>query len=507
MLRALLRSLVGRHRALGPDASKRAGYAARTAGDPDAALAHFLHAAHLRPGDAEAWNAAGMLHLARGEPGEAIDALRQALAAPHGPAVESNYLYALLLDPALDSGALLAAHLDWARRHADPLTARAPAPAPRPPNRRLRIGYVSPDFRKHVIAWFIEPVLRAHDREAFEVYAYQSAAHEDAVTARLRTHAEHWRSIAALDDDSAAQRVREDGIDLLVDLAGHTAGGRPLLFARRPAPLQWSWLGYIGTTGMRAMDARVSDEALEPAALAAGWYREALVRLPGSCYCYAASPTLPEVGPSPAARGQGVSFASLNRIEKVGDAALDAWARLLQRVPKSRLQIAAASSRQARERIGARFAAQGIGAERIAFLPGMRYESFAGVYAGVDIALDAFPVNGASTTCEALWMGVPVVSLGVPRIGGRLGASVLGAAGCGEWFTTDVEAYIDAAARLAADPVALARTRAGLRARVAASRLTDARGFTRALEQAYRDAARSAGLLAPPASPVDPARA
>ncbi|HEY5638268.1 MAG TPA: hypothetical protein VIS77_15365 [Burkholderiales bacterium] len=493
MLRALLRSLVSRRHASGPEVSKQAGYAARAAGDPDAALAHFLHAAHLRPGDAEAWNAAGMLHLSRGEPAEAIDALRQALAAPHGAAVESNYLYALLLDPALDADAILAAHLDWARRHADPLTARAPAPAPRPPDRRLRIGYVSPDFRKHVIAWFIEPVLRAHDRDRFEVYAYHSGAHEDAVTARLRTHVEHWRSIGALDDGSAAERIREDGIDILVDLAGHTAGGRPLLFARRPAPLQWSWLGYIGTTGMQAMDARISDEALEPAALAAGWYREALVRLPGSCYCYAASTALPEVGPSPAARGQGVTFASLNRIEKVSNAALDAWARLLQRVPTSRLRIAAASSRQARERIGARFAAQGIGAERIVFMAGMRYESFAKTYAGVDIALDAFPVNGASTTCEALWMGVPVVSLGVPRIGGRLGASVLGAAGCSEWFTTNVEAYIDAAARLAADPVALARTRAGLRARVSASRLADAAGFTRDLEDAYRAAARRAG--------------
>lgn len=507
MLRALLRSLVGGRRAPGPGASKQAGYAARTAGDPDKALAHFLHAAHLRPEDAEAWNAAGMLHLARGEPTEAIDALRQALAAPHGPAVESNYLYALLLDPALDSGDILAAHLDWARRHADPLTAIAPAAPPRAPNRRLRIGYVSPDFRKHVIAWFIEPVLRAHDREAFEVFAYHSAAHEDAVTARLRTHTEHWQSIAAMDDDSAAQRIRDDGIDILVDLAGHTAGGRPLLFARRPAPLQWSWLGYIGTTDMRAMDARVSDDALEPAALATGWYREPLQRLPQSCYCYAPSPTLPEVGPSPAARGQGVTFASLNRIEKVSDAALEAWAQVLQRVPGARLQIAAASSRQARERIGAIFAARGIGAGRIVFLPGMRYETFARVYAEVDIALDAFPVNGASTTCEALWMGVPVVSLGVPRIGGRLGASVLGAAGCGEWFTTNVEAYIETAARLASDPASLAHTRADLRARVAASRLVDADGFTRALEQAYHDAARGAGLLAASGSPVTPARA
>lgn len=486
LIRRLLQSLLSRRNQPTVHELKRLGYEAHVAGNFDLALERFIAAAHRDEGDAEAWNAAGMLHLACGEPVEAIEALHCAIsAAPNWQIAQSNLLFSLVFDPALKSEDILAEGRRWAQRFADPLL-RSPRVRAKASGQRIRIGYCSADFRKHVVAWFIEPLLRAHDREAFEIHGFYNHTREDAITARLRPLFDGWHPIAGLDDATAAQSVRDARIDILVDLAGHTADGRPLMFARKPAPVQMTWLGYSGSTGMQAMDFRLSDYAIDPPGLAEPRHAERLLRISGSCYCYGPPQTLPAVSASPALASGTVTFGALNRMEKHSDAALDAWVSILKAVPRSRLKFAVASSSRCCDRILRKFSGSGISASRIEFLKGMSHEAFAEVYAGIDIALDSFPLNGAATTCETLWMGLPVISLTVPRIGGSIGASLLGAAGCGEWIAHDVEEYVRLAATLTGDIDGLDSVRQGLRRRLAASGLLDAEDFAHRIEDAYR---------------------
>jgi predicted O-linked N-acetylglucosamine transferase (SPINDLY family) len=354
--------------------------------------------------------------------------------------------------------------------------------------RRLRVGYVSADFRRHSVAYFIEPVLGAHDRERFEVYGYCNHALEDEVTARLRARADGWVNCVRLSDEELAQRIRADRIDILVDLTGHTAGNRLLMFARKPAPVQVTYLGYPTSTGLSAIDYRLTDWEVDPPGYEA-YNAERPVRLEHSYYCYRPLETSPPVSALPARQAGHITFASFNNFAKASPATQELWARVLEAVPGSRLLLKAKSLEDAgvRASVLERLTRLGVEPARVEL---RGWEGEVGgqlvLYGRVDIGLDTHPYNGGTTTCEALWMGVPVVTLAGDTHASRMGASLLKVAGLSQLVARSAEQYVRIAQELAQDLDALERLRSGMRERLRGSALLDEHGFTRRLEAAYR---------------------
>jgi predicted O-linked N-acetylglucosamine transferase (SPINDLY family) len=415
---------------------------------------------------------------------DAIASYRQALAIDPGfvPA-HSNLVFAMLYDPAADGAGLLAAHRDWGTRHAPKLP---PRPALAPARRRLRVGYVSPDLCRHSVCYFAEPLLEAHDPAAVEIYCYAEVTAPDDVTARLRRHVQGWRSTVGISDDAVADRIRADGIDVLVDLAGHTAGNRLPVFARRPAPVQAAWLGYPFSTGLAAFDYLVGDRVLTPPGVPA---LEQVWALPRPWICYRAPGYAPSPSPVPA-RGAGhVTFGSFGNLAKLNERVVAAWAAILARLPDARLVLNNAwlSDAATRARFVGLFARHAIRQDRLELIATAPHDVTLARYAAIDIALDPFPFNGLTVTCEALWTGVPVITLAAQdRPVGRMGAALLTALGLEQLIARTPEDYIETAVALARDVEALAALRAGLRPRMAASALADGPGLARALEEAYR---------------------
>jgi predicted O-linked N-acetylglucosamine transferase (SPINDLY family) len=382
---------------------------------------------------------------------------------------------------------VFAEHRQWGRLHADALTAAAgPHSNDRTPDRRLRIGYVSGHFFGHAVNFFSEPILASHDHRQCEVYCYSNSAHADETTARLRTYAQQWREIHALDDEQAAELVRQDQVDILVDLAGHIGGNRLLVFARKPAPIQVTYIGYQNTTGMAAMDYRLTDEWADPPGMSEAYYTEKLVRLPRSFFCYRPSPEAPAVSPLPALSNGFVTFGSFNNFAKVTPEVLSAWGALLQAVPQSRLVILAHAVRSLGEYLARAFERQGISAERVTLADRCSRGEYLEWIRRVDIALDPFPFNGHTTTCDALWQGVPVVTLAGRTYASRFGSSAHVNLDLRDLIAQSPEQYVEIATRLAGDVGRLSELRATLRERMAGSPLLDFAGFTRHLEAAYR---------------------
>jgi protein O-GlcNAc transferase len=386
--------------------------------------------------------------------------------------------------------------------HEDPQTIAAvhseygsllPPPRPRaawrPRPERLRVGYVSGDFVRHSVSYFMGGLLEFADRQRFEVYCYHNNVRADDVTEVLKTQAEHWVECHGMSDDGLRRRIEADGIDVLIDLSGHTAGSRILLFAQRAAPVQVAYLGYPTVSGVPAMDFRISDTVIDPGdqpVLA----HDLPLALPRSMFCYSPSVHTPLAPPPVLQRGH-ITFGSFNNIAKLTDHTLALWAAAMNAVPGSRLLLKATSMAQASNRrsIEVFMAARGIAAERLDLVAWVAdKDGHLSLYNEVDIALDTFPYNGATTTCEALWMGVPVVSRRGATHTSRMGASLLHAIGRTEWLADDDEGFARIAASLAADPDGLARWRADSRAYLHASELFDARGFARAFEAALDEA-------------------
>lgn len=471
-----------------PEAHNILGHALQLTGRSGAAEASFQEALRLQPGYAPAHDNLGRLCRAAGRLHEAVAHYNAALAAQPSPATHSNLLLVLNFVPGLSPAVILDEHRRWNERYAAPLAPpRRPAPA-RPAGHRLRVGYLSPDFAHHSVGYFIEPVLAAHDRARCEVFCYANVAAPDRFTERMRGHAEHWRDVASLDDEAAAALIRRDDLDLLVDLAGHTARHRLLVLARRPAPVQATWIGYPNTTGNGAIDYRLTDAISDPPGETEAWHTERLARLPGPFSCYRPDDDAPAVSTLPALRGGGVTFGSLNQLAKVTPAVVTLWARVLAAVPGSRLllKVPGRGDPQAAQRIAAAFSTAGIGPDRLE-LHGERLPTAAhlALYHGIDIALDPFPYNGTTTSCEALWMGVPVLTLAGRTHVARVGASLLTHLGLPDWITAGEDDYVARAVAAAADLPALAALRAGLREKMRASPLCDAPAFTRGLEQTF----------------------
>jgi predicted O-linked N-acetylglucosamine transferase (SPINDLY family) len=359
----------------------------------------------------------------------------------------------------------------------------------REPGRRLKVGYVSPDFRQHSVAYFVDPLLKGHDQQAVEVFCYAEVARPDAVTARLRGYGGHWLVTVGLSDDDLTERIRTDGIDILVDLAGHTEKNRLGVFAHKPAPVQVTWLGYPNTTGRKSIDYRLVDAVTDPVGEADAWASETLVRVEGGFLCYAGSRGAPEPTAPPCLMTDTVTFGSFNNPAKLSPATLDAWGSLLARLPQARLLLKGRPFADAATRalFLSRLGERGVAAERVELVAWMPSgAAHLGLYNRVDIALDPFPYNGTTTTCEALWMGVPVVTLRGDRHRGRVGASLLTQVGLKDWIASSMEEYLEIADTLAGDPDHLKYLRRTLRPRLAASPLCDGRAFARKIEAAYR---------------------
>jgi predicted O-linked N-acetylglucosamine transferase (SPINDLY family) len=459
-------------------------------GRPDEAVARAGQALALQPGLAEALNTQGRGLQELGRLDEAVARYRQAIRLrPDYAEAHSNLLMTLNYLPDLPAAGLAGEHARFGDRFQRGLPAR-PLPANlREPERRLRVGYVSGDFRDHVVGHFVEPLFAAHDRSRIAVHGYSETLRPDAVTRRLRGLAEGWRDTAGLDPETLAGQIRADGIDILVDLAGHSAFNRLPVFARRPAPVQVTWLGYPATTGLSAIDYRLVDAVTDPPGAADRLASETLVRLGPGFLCYRPPPA-PEPGPPPLDRNGFVTFGSFNNLNKVNDRVIALWAALLHREATARLllksrQLACGSVREALRRA---FAGHGIGDGRLELLGWTPAASgHLETYRRIDLALDPFPYNGTTTTCEALWMGVPVVTLAGDRHAARVGASLLGQLGLDGLVAGDAAGYVAIAASLAGDPERLAGLRATLRDRMRAAPLCDAPGFARRIEAAYRE--------------------
>ena len=355
------------------------------------------------------------------------------------------------------------------------------------------MGFVSADLRTHSVAWFLLPLLRALDPRRVQAVGYANGGREDAMTDRLRSACTGWRRIESMSDAQVVEQVRADGIDLLIDLSGHSAGHRLGVFAQRAAPLQATWLGYPNTTGLATVDLRLVDAITDPVDTAQALASERLLRIDEGFLCYRA----PEDAPEPAQRDAHAAptFGSFNNLQKISPSTVDLWAAVLSAEPEASLLLKAGGLEQAsvQARLQAVFASRGIAPARLCFLPRTAgVAEHLAAYGEIDVALDTWPYHGTTTTCEALWMGVPVITRVGDRHASRVGASLLTAAGCAEDVAGDTGGFVGAARRALARVRSDTQSRAALRARLAASALTDAAGFadrfTRALEQAWAEA-------------------
>jgi predicted O-linked N-acetylglucosamine transferase (SPINDLY family) len=454
-------------------------------------LAHCRRAIALSPNLAAAHHHLANALTEEGDRAGAIASYRRAVELdPADHDAHSNLILVALTDPDYDAARLGALARAWARQHADPLREhQRPHANDADLDRPLRIGYVSPDLRAHPLRHFLRPLLRNHDRTAFEVYLYASVEHEDAVTEEYRAWAgDKFREIRRMDDGAAAELVRRDRIDILVDLAVHGAGHRLRLFACKPAPLQMTWLGYAGTTGLDAIDYRITDPFIDPPGTDLSVYSEASWHLPESFWCYDALGTDLGVGPLPALAAGFITFGCLGSARKVHPGVVSLWARVLAAVPRSRLLLV--GEEHAREALLRAFAAAGVEADRLEITGRLPHREYLARYNRIDVGLDTFPFAGGTTSLDAAWMGVPVVTLSGGTALHRAGVSIAMNLGLPELVAHSPDELVARAADLARDPERLGRLRAQLRGRLEASPLGDAPRFARHLEAAFRTAWR-----------------
>ena len=450
---------------------------------PDEAEAAFRRTIAVEPGFLRAYRMLGGVLLAQCRIDEALELYRR---APRDPDLQSAELFALNAYESVSEDELYARHTEFGRRLEEAYPARFAFRGARDPKRRLRIGYVSGDFSYHVVALFMQPVLERRDRAAVEVFCYSTSGRVDEYTRQLMAHADVWRPSAGLSDAQLADAIHADRIDILVDLAGHSGEPRLRVFAQKPAPVQATWLGYLNTTGMTRIDYRISDRHADPAGLTDARHTEKLARLPNSQWCYrpfmstAPAPTPPRV------RNGFVTFGSFNQAVKLSQASRKLWAEILSRVAGSRLAVLGVPPGSAHDKLLQDLTGMGIDAARLTLVPYVSLQDYFDWYNQVDIALDTTPYSGGTTTCDALWMGVPVITAPGARPSSRSAASILATAGLTDWIASGAEDYVQRAVAFAGDPSMLANLRRTLRARLQASPLMDEAGFTKDLEHAFR---------------------
>ncbi len=406
--------------------------------------------------------------------------------SPHMPKLYSCYLRTLHY-AGLDKDVVFRAYRAWARAFADPIPASTShCNSPRP-DRTLRVGYISPDYHRHSVAYFFESLLDGHDRKAFEIVGYGQVDEPDEVTERLIKKFDLYRDVQGLDDQAVGQLIQQDRIDILVDLAGHTAGNRLLVLARKPAPIQVTYLGHPSTTGMQQVDYRLTDAQADRPQMQA-IHTEQLIFLPGGFLCYRPPEYAPPVAQLPALKRSHITFGSFNNNSKITPDHIILWANILKAVPKSRLilKFRRGSDSQIQAMYEKKFHTLGIEPGRIEVHGFKNGRDHLALYDQVDIGLDTYPYHGTTTTCEAFWMGVPVVTLVGHAHASRVGLSLLTRVGLDYFATETPEDYLAKACALASQPQALSQIRQTMRARMRASSLCQSLTFTRQVESAFR---------------------
>lgn len=430
----------------------------------------------------------GRVLLARGDIAGAIVQYRKAVTlAPHVPELFSNLVYAQHLDPSLTPAERFATQKEWDTRFASSSTKNR-SPINPNPERRLRIGLVSGDFRLHPVARGLLPLLTHYNRQQLEIFAYSTSHVEDPSTIQIKAQVDHWRPSAALPPVVLAGKIARDGIDILIDLSGHTAGNRLTVFANRAAPIQMTWLGFFSSSGVAAMDYRISDVVMDPFGKTTPWHTESLLYLPAP-FCYLADPDAPDIKPLPAATQGFITFGALTHFNRVNPSVLKSWEPIFRALPSARLKIFSGFSAQdtaSMARITEQLAAIGMEPTRFDIIPWLEYAEFLDQVCAVDIALDPFPYPGGMTTMDALWMGVPTITLAGQSSFERAGASLMTLAKLPELIATDTEQYTQIAIDIASKVPWLAEVRAGLRNTLQATPLLDGQAFATAFEEALR---------------------
>ena len=455
----------------------------------DNALAVLHKALAIDPANVLALNNLGRACKMLGRHGEALGWYRKALETdPANLCVIGNYLLALNYCDGLAPEFIASEHFRLAPRYKTSEPQVNPAVPQTGNGERLRVGYISGDFYTHSVAYFLEPILQHHDHKRFEIICYSLGTTSDATTTRLKTLACHWRDMAAESPERLFRQIREDRVNILVDLAGHTADNRLATFALRAAPVQISWLGYPNTTGLEQMDYYLTDSDCDPPGMTDHLFRERLWRLPRIFCSYLPPMEFPPIGPSPSLSNGFVTFGSFNNFAKVTASMITLWSHLLLEVPNSRLYLKSMSlgDKSVNEGVLAAFAAEGVTVDRIQMrtvtsTPLEHLEE----YSRVDIALDTYPYHGTTTTCEALWMGTPVITLAGNTHASRVGVSILRHVGCADCIAYNSEEYLSLAVALASSPAQLAFLRERLRGMMARSALMDYAGITREVEAAF----------------------
>ncbi|HEX3914555.1 MAG TPA: tetratricopeptide repeat protein [Steroidobacteraceae bacterium] len=462
------------------------GNVASELGQLDLAVAHYTRARDLHPSDHVVRYNLGLNQLSRGYIDSAIEELRAACDLnPSYLQAQSGHIMAVHSSDRVDPEEIATVIRAWGKRFAmqHPAVTSAAISPGGDHAQRLRIGFISGDFRIHSIAHFFEPILNARDRQAFAYVLYSNFHTRDAVTERLRVSADDWRDVWQLTDEALIELIHADRIDILIDLSGHTAANRLALFAKRAAPIQVSYLGYPASTGLATMDYRITDAVTDPPELADDWHCERLLRLPDSQWCFRPFGTPRAPGSQPAREAGHVTFGSFNNLTKASDTVLRCWIEVLVKLPSAHLRMTRVRSAQRAAEIIALFGQSGITPERIEFLPYANDPPYGLQFAGVDIALDSYPYNGVTTTCESLYFGLPVISLYGRNGVSRSGLSLLRAIGLEELAASTPEQYVNTAVALGSDLARLEQMRASLRTRFEQSSLRDEKRFTAGFEE------------------------
>ncbi len=463
-------------------------YICQCAGHLSEAIQYQQKAVETGPDNAELLANLAKMLIMTGETEEGIELFQKAVATePSNAAVHSNLLFYLHHQFELDPYKLFEEHKRWGRLHAPASGAGVSYDNNPDPDRRLRVGYISPDFCVHPVAYFFEPLLDGHNHNRFEIYGYGNVVYPDEVTERLKSNFDYYRNIRGLDDEMVVEMIQRDKIDILVELSGHTSDNRLLVMAHKPAPIQVTYLGSPDTTGMEAIDYRFTDVPAE-APKSQQFYTEELFFLPEGFLCYKPADFAPPVAPLPAIRNNYITFGSFNSSSKVHPHIIELWAKILKANRDSRilLKFGVSTDRRMNRHYFSQFERLGISSSRVAICGWKPISAHLRLYGEADIALDTYPFNGFTTTCEALWMGLPVISIVGKCHASRIGLSILSSIGLDFFATLTPDECVAKATALAANRRALAQLRSSMRQRMKDSALCDATGFARKMEAAYR---------------------
>jgi protein O-GlcNAc transferase len=452
------------------------------------AVQSYLLALATEPNNLEAIKGLAGAYISLGEPNLCMALYRRLIEAdPDAWPTRTHLLFAMQYDPSLPNERVLAEHKEYGsivRRVAGP--PRVEFPNQRSLDRPLRVGYLSSDFTQHVVMCFVEKAIAAHDRSRINVCCISNTKNRDAVTDRIRQNADTWVDIHGVYDDEAAALIREQELDIVVDLVGHTSANRLLLLGRRLAPVQALWCGYSNTSGLDVVDYLIADNIIAPLG-EPHFFTEEPIRLPNSFLCFTPPPDSPDIGPLPFEANGCITFGCLNNPSKINQHVVNWWARLLHDVPNSKflLRYMLYDDPLIYGRVDKMFRAAGVPEDRYNIFGGGGGANFRNTYNSVDIALDTFPYNGTTTTCEALWMGVPVVTLYGDRFAARVGASLLTYSGLSGMVASNPDEYVQRASELARQPELLAQFRRELRTHLPKTPVFDYPLFTKGLEEAY----------------------